>query len=157
MPLDHGQSDLINRTILKTSHMNLIESLHRHFFNASSDPLNGMLLLSSLEHEYDLEKETILLDIEIINEPLIHSQPYALYDLRAHANALHCQSEAASADAQEMIQCAPQIATGYILKGNILSMYGHQKKAIDDYTTGLQRIQSTRDYSTTANEMDIQK
>ena len=78
-------------------------------------------------------QETMIYTSLAINQ-LVGSFLPSLFNIRANAYAMQGQPNLGIADADNMAACgAKQHVASYLCKGNILSMYGHQTRAIQVY------------------------
>ncbi|KAI8139366.1 hypothetical protein BJV82DRAFT_672646 [Fennellomyces sp. T-0311] len=83
--------------------------------------------------------EQIVNDASAAIDQLHRVELLSLLDIRAHAHAKRGCYDLAHTDAQQMINYAPHLAAGYVRKGDIFSMYGHQTQAINTYSEGLEK------------------
>ncbi|KAI9491476.1 hypothetical protein BDB00DRAFT_940264 [Zychaea mexicana] len=79
-------------------------------------------------------------DTTVAIDQIFQSQLLALLAIRAKAQFLQCQHQAASDDALKITRIAPELATGYLQQARIFSAFGYQKRAIEAYDQGLQNV-----------------
>ncbi|KAI9268002.1 hypothetical protein BDA99DRAFT_504586 [Phascolomyces articulosus] len=73
----------------------------------------------------------LIQDVTTAIDDVFQSQLLVLLDIRAYAHAMQGHYKLACTDAQQMIEYAPRVPTGYIRQGIIYSMYGRQTQAIE--------------------------
>ncbi|KAI8145599.1 hypothetical protein BJV82DRAFT_666842 [Fennellomyces sp. T-0311] len=84
---------------------------------------------------------TIQFASDVINQVRQSNLLLALLDVRSQAYSMNGQFELALSDGEQMIKAAPTSVAGYLRKGDLLSLYGRQKKAIATYCQGIQAVQ----------------
>ncbi|KAI8139417.1 hypothetical protein BJV82DRAFT_627182 [Fennellomyces sp. T-0311] len=95
---------------------------------------------------------------ELFRELNDESEIFVLLDIRAHAQAKWGLYHLACADADKMINYAGDLATGYMRKGKVCSMFGYHVQAIDAYNQGLKYATSNLlqiDWFTTAKKASL--
>ena len=85
------------------------------------------------------------------------TQVSTLLNVRAYSLCMQGQLEKALISVQKLIEYAPTSPTGYLSKGNILSLYGYQTRAVEVYDEGLQHtlldhLQFRTDFSKRRND-----
>ncbi|KAI9265075.1 hypothetical protein BDA99DRAFT_536567 [Phascolomyces articulosus] len=93
--------------------------------------------IQSSDHQQIIEYVSATIDYVYQQKKLL----LALLEIRSHAYLMNGRFNDAFYDGEKMIEEMPKSIAGYTRKGHLLSMYGHQLKAIECYDKGLEVAQ----------------